>query len=243
MKLIITKDHEEMSQKAAEIFSNQIKSNPKSILGLATGGTPERMYELLVNLNKSGINDWSGITTFNLDEYIGIEADHSVSYRTYMNENLFSKININLANTHVPKGTGDIELNCKKYDEAILAKGGIDLQVLGIGENAHIAFNEPGSPENGGTSIVNLTESTIQANSRYFKSINDVPKTAITMGIGSILKARKIILLASGVKKAQAIKDMIEGPMTDKVPASFLQKHNDLTIIVDQAAASLLKRT
>lgn len=241
MKLIIVNTHEEMSQKAAEIFNEQINKKANSILGLATGGTPERMYELLIQANKEGKTDWSQISTFNLDEYIGIPEDHEMSYHTYMRENLFKNVNINMSNTHVPKGNGNIVENGKAYDNAIENAGGIDLQVLGIGENAHIAFNEPGSNGNAGTGEVQLTESTINANSRYFASKDDVPKTAITMGIGSIMKAKKIILLASGAKKAQAIKDTMESQVSEDVPSSFLQNHKDVTLIVDKEAASLLK--
>lgn len=241
MKLIIVNTHEEMSQKAAEIFNTQIQSKPNSILGLATGGTPERMYELLIEANKGGKTDWSNISTFNLDEYIGIPEDHEMSYHTYMKDNLFSHINVDLKNIHVPNGNGNIAENGKAYDIAIDKAGGIDLQILGIGENAHIAFNEPGSSGTAGTSEVQLTDSTINANSRYFASKDDVPKTAITMGIGSIMKAKKIILLASGLKKAQAIKDTMEANVGESVPSSFLQNHPDVTLIVDKEAASLLK--
>lgn len=241
MKLIITKNYDEMSKKAAEIFQDQIKSNPNSILGLATGGTPEEMYKLLIESNKNGLS-WKNITTYNLDEYIGIPSTHEMSYHVYMDENLFNHIDIVKSNTNVPKGEGDIEANGEAYDKAIAEAGGIDLQVLGIGENAHIAFNEPGSSETAGTGRVKLTDSTIEANSRYFDSKDDVPKEAITMGIGTILKSKKIILLASGAKKAQAIKDTIEGEITRNVPSSFLQNHPDVTIIVDEEAAKLLNK-
>lgn len=242
MEVIIVKDHEEMSKVAAQFFKNQIKKKANSILGLATGGTPERMYELLIDANKSGDISFKDIKTFNLDEYIGIPREHAMSYFTYMNENLFNHIDIKKENTSVPNGNGDIEKNGKEYDEKISKLGGIDLQVLGIGENAHIAFNEPGAKENEGTHEVKLTESTINANSRYFASKDEVPKTAITMGIGSILKAKKIILIASGSKKANAIRSTVEGSISELVPSSFLQKHQDVTIIVDEEAGKLLKQ-
>ena len=242
MKLIIVENHEEMSQKAAEMFIEQINKKPNSVLGLATGGTPERMYELLIESNKNKQTDWSKVTTFNLDEYIGIDKNHEMSYFTYMHKKLFNHININSNNVHLPSGNGDIERNGKEYDKNIESAGGIDLQVLGIGENAHIAFNEPGSSGNAGTGEVQLTESTINANSRYFTSKDEVPKTAISMGIGSILKAKKIILLASGSKKAQAIKDTFDFKNDKRVPSSFLHGHNDVTIIVDREAAKLLNQ-
>ena len=242
MKVIIVKNHEEMSMTAAAMINAQIRENPESILGLATGGTPERTYELLIETNKMSHTDWSNIKTFNLDEYIGISKNHPMSYFTYMNEKLFNHVNVNKANTNVPSGEGDIIANAKAYDEKIASMGGIDLQILGIGENAHIAFNEPGSKEDSATGIVNLTESTIKANSRYFSSENDVPKTAITMGIGSIMKAKKIILLASGDKKAHAIRSTVEGSISELVPSSFLQNHPDVTLIVDEAAGKLLKQ-
>ena len=236
MKIIRVKNNEEMSQKAFEIFKEQIETNKNSILGLATGGTPEGTYKKLVEANL----DWSNITTFNLDEYIGIPSSHEMSYRTFMNVNLFDKVNINKENTYIPNNSGDIEANGKAYDDFIASKGGVDLQILGIGENAHIAFNEPGSEGDSITREVQLTESTINANSRYFESADDVPKTAITMGIGTILKAKKIILLASGEKKAQAIFDTVNAPVGVDVPSSFLQNHDNVTLIIDEAAASKL---
>ncbi len=238
MKVIIAKNHNEMSIKASEIISEQVKKNPRSILGLATGGTPEETYKILVD-NKL---DWSNITTFNLDEYSNIEETHAMSYRFYMNEHLFKHINIDIKNTYVPSGMAPANIEGPNYDKKIDESGGIDLQLLGLGTNAHIGFNEPGSPEDGGTGLVELTKATIEANSRYFKSKNDVPTTAISMGIGTIMKANKILLIASGASKAQAIKDLIEGPIRTSVPASFLQKHPNVTIIVDEEAAKLLKK-
>ncbi len=242
MKVIIVKDHEQMSQEAAKIINQQIIAKPNSVLGLATGGTPERTYEILIEANQNKITDWSKVSTFNLDEYIGIPKTHQMSYFTYMHKKLFNKVNIDLANVNIPAGEGDIKENGIDYDKKIAAAGGIDLQVLGIGQNAHIAFNEPGSKEHGGTGEVNLTESTILANSRYFASASEVPKTAITMGIGSIMKAKKIILLASGDQKAYAIRSTVEGSISELVPSSFLQRHSDVTIIVDESAAKLLKQ-
>ncbi len=238
MKIEIVKDHVAMSERAAEIIANKVKENKEAVLGLATGGTPEVTYKLLVEKNL----DWSTISTFNLDEYSNIEGTHKMSYRFYMNKNLFNHVNIDKANTNVPSGMADASIEGPRYDEAIQKAGGIDLQLLGLGQNAHIGFNEPGSPENGGTAEVALTESTINANARYFNSADEVPQTAISMGIGSIMKAKEILLIASGDSKAQAVKDMIEGNVTTDVPASFLQKHANATILIDEAAAKLLKK-
>ncbi len=238
MKIEIVKNHAEMSKRAAEIIANKVLENNKAILGLATGGTPEDTYKLLIDKKL----DWTNITTFNLDEYSNIEETHEMSYRFYMNKNLFNHININKDNTHVPSGMADASIEGPKYDELIKNAGGIDLQLLGLGQNAHIGFNEPGSLENGGTAQVDLTESTINANARYFNSADEVPKTAISMGIGSIMKAKEILLIASGESKAQAIKDLIEGDITTDVPASFLQKHANATILIDEAAAKLLNK-
>ncbi len=238
MKVIITKNHKEMSQEAAKIISNQIIKDKESILGLATGGTPEDTYKMLIDKQL----DWSNIVTFNLDEYSKIPETHEMSYRYYMNNKLFKYINIDMKNTHVPSGMVSSEVEGPRYDKAIKEAGGIDLQLLGLGMNAHIGFNEPGSPKDGGTAVVLLTQSTIEANSRYFKSIEEVPTTAISMGIGTILKARKIVLVASGESKAEAVMNMIEGPVTEAVPASFLQTHDNAIVIIDEAAASMLKK-
>ncbi len=242
MKIIIVKDYQEMSEVSANLVATQLKDKADSILGLATGGTPEGMYKILVDKFEADQLDFSEVKSFNLDEYVGIESSHKLSYRTYMNEQLFDKVNIDLDNTKIPDNTGDVNANGAAYDLAIEAAGGIDLQILGIGANAHIAFNEPGSDEKAGTREVELTDSTIEANSRYFDSKEDVPKTAVSMGIGSILKSKKIVLLASGKNKAQAIKDTVESDISKDVPASFLRKHDDVTIVIDEDAASLLKK-
>ncbi len=238
MKLIVVKNYNEMSKKAAEMIKDQINKKANSIIGLATGGTPEGMYSELVKMDLN----WSKITTFNLDEYSNIEGTHEMSYRFYMNKHLFDKVNIDKNNTYVPSGMEDPNIVGPEYDQNIESHGGIDLQILGIGTNAHIGFNEPGTPETNGTGLAQLTDGTIEANSRYFKSKNDVPTTALSMGIGTIMKAKQIILLASGKEKAQAIKSTIESAVSVDVPSSFLQKHNDVTIIADEEAASLLKK-
>lgn len=240
MKVIVVKNHAEMSAKAADFIAEQIKSKPNSVLGLATGSTPEQTYANLIKKNKAGEISFENITTFNLDEYVGLDGDHKKSYRYFMNDQLFNHVNIDKSKTFVPSGMGDIKQNAKAFEDKLQELGPVDLQLLGLGQNAHIGFNEPGSPEHGRTDEVDLTESTIEANKRFFNSIDEVPKTAISMGVGTILDAKKILLLASGEAKAIAVRDMVEGEMTEDVPASFLQKHHDTTIIVDEEAARLL---
>lgn len=238
MKLIVKDDYKELSRLAASLIQDEIQNKPNLVLGLATGSTPEGMYKELIRLHREEGLDFSQLTTFNLDEYLGIDQDHPNSYHYYMGEIFFNHINIKAENTHIPDGRADKpEEYCREYDRLIAEKGGIDLQILGIGENGHIAFNEPGRELNAPTSIVALTESTIEANSRFFDSIDQVPKSAITMGIGSIMKAKKIILLANGKNKAPIIKELLN---TDKIstelPASMLLVHPDVTIIIDREA-------
>ncbi len=238
MKVIVEDNYEMVSKIAAEILNDEIKRNPDVVLGLATGSTPIGMYKELINKHKTEGTNFSGVKTFNLDEYIGLDGDHPQSYRNFMNIQLFNHINIDPNNTFVPNGKAeDIEEVCKQYDEKIRIAGGIDVQILGIGENGHIAFNEPANELNAYTSVVDLTESTINANARFFNSIDDVPKKAITMGIATILKAKRIILLASGKNKYNVIKRLLENPVlcTD-FPASMLLCHPDVTIIVDRDA-------
>lgn len=238
MKVIVKKDYESMSKEAANIIKDEMVKNPNIVLGLATGSTPVGMYNELIRLHKEEGLDFSNVTTFNLDEYVGIDEEHPNSYHYFMKDVLFNHININMENTFVPDGKADDpESYCKEYDRLIEEKGGIDIQILGIGENGHIAFNEPDEKLNVGTSIVDLTQSTIKANSRFFDSIDEVPKTAITMGIGSIMKAKKIILLANGKKKAKVIKELLKGDkITTDLPASMLLLHPNVTVIVDEEA-------
>lgn len=238
MKVLVEKDYESMSKKAGEIFIEAISKKPDIVLGLATGSTPIGMYKEIIRAYKEDGLDLSKVKTFNLDEYVGLSPDHPSSYRYFMNNELFNHININKENTYVPDGKAeDMEEYCKIYDEMIEKAGRIDIQVLGIGENGHIAFNEPDEALSVGTNIVKLTEDTIEVNSRFFDSIEEVPKTAITVGMGSILKARKIILLANGVKKAPVIKRLLnENKVTTQLPVSFLLLHPDVTVIVDEAA-------
>ena len=238
MKILVEKDYEAVSKKAGEIFKEEISKKPDIVLGLATGSTPIGMYKELIKAHKEEGLDFSKVKTFNLDEYIGLSKDNPNSYGYFMDTELFNHINIDKKNTHVPNGKAEnIEEYCKKYDEFIVEAGGVDIQVLGIGENGHIAFNEPEEALSVGTNIVKLTESTIEVNSRFFDSMEEVPKTAITMGIGTILKAKKIVLLASGEKKAPIIKELLNSnKITTKLPASFLLLHPDVTIIVDEKA-------
>ncbi len=240
MKVIVEKNYKDLSKKTAEIVRDEINKKPNLILGLATGSTPVGTYEELIRMHKEENLDFSKVTTFNLDEYIGLSSDHPNSYHEFMKENLFKYININEENTYIPDGEAEnIEKYCKEYDEKIENLGGIDLQILGIGENGHIAFNEPAEKLTLATHITGLTESTINANSRFFDSIDEVPKTSITMGIGSIMKAKKIILLASGKNKAQVIKELLkEEAITTLIPATMLLLHPDVTVILDEEAAS-----
>lgn len=238
MRVIVEKDYDTMSKVAANIMKEEINKNLSIVLGLATGSTPVGMYKELIRLHKEEGLDFSNVTTFNLDEYVGIDEEHPNSYHYFMKDILFDHININLENTFIPNGKSkDLHGYCKQYDKLIKEKGGIDLQILGIGENGHIAFNEPDEELNVGTSIVNLTKSTVEANSRFFDSIDEVPKTAITMGIGSIMKAKNIILLASGKNKSKVIKQLLKADkITTKLPASMLLLHPNVTVIVDEEA-------
>ncbi|MCI8406467.1 MAG: glucosamine-6-phosphate deaminase [Oscillospiraceae bacterium] len=237
MKLIHCKDYQEMSKKAAEIFAAQVILKPDCVLGLATGSTPVGTYEHLIEWYKAGILDFSQVKTVNLDEYVGLDETSDQSYRYFMNHNLFDHINIDKANTNVPNGKApDIAAETDRYEALIKSLGGIDVQLLGIGNNGHIAFNEPHDAFDGRTHEVQLTESTIQANARFFASMDDVPKRAVSMGIGTIMQARKIVLIANGPKKADIIYETCFGPITPNVPASALQLHPDVTIIVDEDA-------
>lgn len=243
MKVLIVKNYEEMSKKAAEFMAEIVNEKPEAILGLATGGTPVGMYKELIGMNKAGKVDFSKVTTVNLDEYVGLAGDHEQSYRYFMNTNLFNHINVNKDKTFVPNGLAEnIEEECKKYDERIKELGGIDLQLLGLGGNGHIAFNEPDNHLVVGSHLTGLTQDTIDANARFFESANEVPKTAVTMGLGGIMQAKKILLIASGEGKADAVEAMMNGKITTDCPASMLQMHRDVTIIVDEAAAAKLAK-
>lgn len=242
MRVVITKNYEELSKVAANEMAEIVNENPRAVLGLATGGSPIGMYKELIEMNKLGKIDFSKVTTVNLDEYVGLSGEHNQSYRYFMNENLFNNINIDKNRTFVPNGLAiDIEQECKNYDKKIAELGGTDVQLLGIGNNGHIAFNEPDEFLVSGTHLTHLTEDTIKANARFFDTIEEVPKTALTMGLGGIMKAKKIIVIASGEGKAEAVKAMIDGKINTNMPASMLQMHSDVLVIVDEAAAKLIK--
>lgn len=240
MKIIKTTDYNDMSRKAAHIISAQIIYKPNSVIGLATGSTPLQTYNYLIDWYKKGDLDFSQITTFNLDEYYGLNKTNKQSYYYFMHEKLFNQININPQNIHIPDGTNkDIKQECLNYEEAIKNAGGIDLQLLGCGHNGHIGFNEPGDVFYTDTHLVNLTESTIQANKRFFKSEDEVPRQSYTMGIKTIMNAQKILMIVSGESKKEIVKQAFFGPVTPMVPASILQLHRDFTLVVDEAAFSL----
>ncbi len=232
-----------MSRKSANIISAQVILKPDSVLGLATGSSPVGTYENLVDWHRKGDLDFSQVKTVNLDEYVGLPRDNPCSYYYFMYEHLFKYININLNNTHVPNGMeSDDRIECKRYDSLIASLGQIDLQLLGIGNNGHIGFNEPYDIYRKSTFKVELAPSTIEANARFFNSADEIPRYAYTMGIGTIMSAKKILLIVQGEAKADILKEAIEGPITPQVPASVLQLHQDVTLIADEAALSRLSR-
>lgn len=239
MRVIVCENYKEMSEKAAEIVSSQIILKPDCVLGLATGSTPVGMYKRLAEMCSSGYIDFSQVKSFNLDEYYPIKKDNEQSYFTFMYENLFSKINIDLKNTHIPNGETDNPLvECDNYEKMIKESGGIDLQILGIGQNGHIGFNEPDANLNSCTHLTDLTENTIKANSRFFDSCDEVPKQALTMGISTILSAKKIILLASGSNKSRVVSALLNGGINTSIPATMLKTHPDVVLICDRDAYS-----
>ena len=241
MKIYMTEDYQTMSRKAANILSAQIILKPNSVLGLATGSTPIGMYKQLVIWYEKGDLDFAQIKTVNLDEYVGLEHTHEQSYRYFMQNNLFDHVNINPANTNVPDGlVADPQAECDWYNQVIRKLGGIDIQVLGMGHNGHIGFNEPGNAFELETHVVDLSERTIQANARFFASADEVPRQAMTMGIKSIMMAKKILMLVSGEDKAEAVWKAFAGPVTPQVPASILQLHPYVTLVGDKAALSKL---
>lgn len=240
MQIIQGKDYDEMSRKAANIISAQVILKPDCVLGLATGSTPLGTYANLIDWYKKGDLDFSQVSSVNLDEYRGLPADNDQSYRYFMNTNLFDQINIDKSRTFVPDGTEpDADKACRNHDAIIEKLGGIDLQLLGMGLNGHIGFNEPASEFPTGTHCVDLTQSTIEANSRFFASIDDVPTQAYTMGIKNIMLAKKILVIVSGANKAQIVADAFLGPVTPEVPASILQMHPDVTVVADADALAI----
>lgn len=240
MKIIFTEDYDELSEKAFEIMKDVVKINPYAVLGLATGTTPLGVYKRLIADHLKNGTSYKHIRAVNLDEYKGLSAIHPQSYAYFMRKNLFENIDIDLDNTYIENGTAEDEsAECKRYDK-LLKLLPRDLQLLGLGENGHIAFNEPNTPFDSTTHIVNLTESTIKANSRFFNDISDVPKQAFTMGMKSIMQAKKILILASGEIKAKAVYKTVKGEVNVNCPASILQKHPDCTLVVDKYAGKLL---
>jgi len=243
MRIIVAKDYQDMSRKAAAILAAQVIEKPNCVLGLATGSTPVGTYDLLAKWCSSGDLDFSRVSTVNLDEYRGLDHENDQSYYYFMNKNLFSRINIDLANVNVPDGMEpDPEKESKRYEELISSLGGIDMQLLGIGHDGHIGFNEPNSFFDKDTHCVDLTEMTIEANKRFFASADEVPRQAYTMGIGTIMRARKILMIISGEDKADIAKAALFGEVTPKVPASILQFHPDVTVICDTAAFSKIHK-
>ena len=240
MKVIITENYEEMSKKAAEIIISVVKNNPSCVLGLATGSSPIGTYQNMIKDHKENGTSYKNVSTVNLDEYVGLTADHDQSYAYFMRENLFKDIDIDMNNTNLPCGSAkDLQAECDRYN-ALLETKTQDIQVLGLGSNGHIGFNEPGTPLSSVTHIVDLTESTIKDNSRLFNSIDEVPRQALSMGIKNIMQAKSIIMVVSGKNKAEAVKGMVKGEITVDLPASVLQLHSNVTIVCDKDAASLL---
>ncbi|MGM0846046.1 MAG: glucosamine-6-phosphate deaminase [Bacillota bacterium] len=237
MDILEVNDYEELSKKAAQLVIDRVNTSPNSILGLATGGTPKGLYKQLVKCHKRGEVSFQDVSTFNLDEYEGLPSSHPNSYYHYMHERFFAHIDIQLNRTHIPRGTSeDILEECHRYEEEIRSHGGIDLQILGIGKNGHIGFNEPGTPFSTRTHIVQLTHTTRKANARYFDSFDEVPRRAITMGINTIMKSKEILLLISGEAKQAAVKRLFQDEISEDFPAAILRTHPKVIVIVDQSA-------
>ena len=242
MNVIITKDYEELSEKAFEILRDVVLKKPDAVLGLATGSTPIGLYRKMVEDHRRGGLSYRSVRTVNLDEYVGLPPENEQSYRRFMRENLLDHIDIDLKNTHIENGVApDLERECARYD-ALLRSLPRDLQLLGIGANGHIAFNEPGTPFNSETHVVDLTQNTIEMNARFFEREEDVPRRALTMGPKSIMDAKKVLILAVGENKAQAVKGMVEGEISPSLPASVLRLHPDCTLIADEKSAALLSK-
>ncbi len=241
MNVLIYDTEEQIGIAAGNYMCGQVLQKPGSVLGLATGSTPIKAYKQMIDLYSKGVVDFSQVTTFNLDEYVNLDVKDKNSYHTFMHENLFDHVNIPEENINFLDGNAqDLEQECRDYEKKIKKAGGIDIQLLGIGSNGHIAFNEPADCFQRWSHVVTLKESTVKDNSRFFKSIDEVPTQAVTMGIGSIMQAKKILIIALGTNKAKAIKQLIDGNVTPMCPASVLQFHTDVTLMLDKGAASLL---
>ncbi|WP_066068062.1 glucosamine-6-phosphate deaminase [Neobacillus soli] len=242
MKIIEVKDYQQMSKKAAEYIIDKVTMLPSIKLGLATGGTPIGTYKNLITDHQKNGTSYQKVTTFNLDEYVGLSSEDKNSYSYYMKDQLFNHIDIKQANTHIPNGeAADFQIECNKYEQLMTEHGGIDLQILGIGSNGHIGFNEPGTSFASKTHTVNLAPSTINANARYFNRLEEVPTKAITMGISTIMQSKEILLLISGESKRDALFNLMNGPVNESSPASVLKNHPNVTIIADEAAVSLIR--
>ncbi|MCH4890771.1 glucosamine-6-phosphate deaminase [Acidaminobacter sp. JC074] len=241
MNVIVVKDYEALSKTAAGLIQSQLMWSPDSVLGLATGSTPVGTYKVLIDLFKKGEINFEDVVTFNLDEYLGLEKSNEQSYYHFMRENLFNHVNVNEDHIHIPNGiSDDFEQECLNYESDIVKAGGIDLQILGIGHNGHIGFNEPNVEFEAKTHIVSLDEETIEANKRFFDSVEDVPKKAISMGIKTIMRSKKIILMASGQGKADIISKLVKDDIRPNLPASVLHLHENVIVLIDEAAASKL---
>ncbi|RDU37674.1 glucosamine-6-phosphate deaminase [Neobacillus piezotolerans] len=241
MKIIKVADSTEMSKTAGEMIAEKVRANPEIVLGLATGGTPVGTYQYLIEDHRKKGTSYSRVSSVNLDEYIGLPKTDPNSYYSFMKTNLFDHLDINPEQTFIPDGSAaDLEEECANYERKIAALGGVDLQLLGIGRNGHIAFNEPGTPFESRTHVISLAEDTIKDNARFFSSPEEVPTKAITMGIATILESKEIILLATGKSKAEALYSLVKGEVTEDFPASILQRHGNVTIIADEDALSLI---
>ncbi|WP_339222453.1 glucosamine-6-phosphate deaminase [Paenibacillus sp. FSL W7-1279] len=241
MNIYTFRDEEQFVQTGANLISSLLHTNPRAKLGLATGSTPVGLYAKLIEMNRQGLVSFAQTTTYNLDEYVGLPENHPESYRTFMNEKFFNHVDIQIERTHVPNGNAaDAEAECLNYDKMLEEFGPVDLQLLGLGHNGHIGFNEPGEALSGGTHVVELQEKTRNANARFFPTLDDVPTHAITMGVATILKARQILLLVRGEDKAEIVHRALKGPITTQCPASLLQCHPNVVVLLDQGAGRLL---
>lgn len=241
MNIYTFRDEEQFVQTGANLISSLLHTNPRAKLGLATGSTPVGLYAKLIEMNRQGLVSFAQTTTYNLDEYVGLPENHPESYRTFMNEKFFNHVDIQIERTHVPNGNAaDPEAECLNYDKMLEELGPVDLQLLGLGHNGHIGFNEPGEALSGGTHVVELQEKTRNANARFFPTLDDVPTHAITMGVATILKARQILLLVRGEDKAEIVHRALKGPITTECPASLLQCHPNVVVLLDQGAGRLL---
>jgi len=240
MNILKFRSDEELNEAGASIITGLVQTNPKAVLGLATGGTPVGIYRRIVETYRKGMVSFKSVTTFNLDEYVGIPKDHPESYHSYMKRHLFDHVDLQPENTHIPDGNApDLEAECARYDRLLEKAGRIDLQLLGIGHNGHIGFNEPGGALCGGTHVVRLREETRQANARFFNSIDEVPTHALTMGVGTILKAKMILLVVRGADKAEIVHRALTGPITTECPASLLQTHANVVVLLDSESGRL----